>query len=58
MTCSVLKVPLDPNQPTNQPDADLKRVARGSLKTQDAKKSPKIAIWAPSHNFAGLYLRN
>jgi len=31
---------------------------RGSLKTQDQKKSPKIAIWAPSHNFVGLYLRN
>jgi len=27
--------------------------ARGSLKTQDAKKSPKITIWAPSHNFVG-----
>ena len=26
--------------------------------TQDAKKSPKLAIWAPSHNFVGLYLRN
>jgi len=25
---------------------------------QDAKKSAKIAIWAPSHNFVGLYLRN
>jgi len=25
---------------------------------QDAKLSPKIAIWAPSHNFVGLYLRN
>jgi len=24
---------------------------------QDAKKSPKIAIFAPSHNFVGLYLR-
>jgi len=23
-----------------------------------AKKSPKIAIWTPSHNFVGLYLRN
>jgi len=23
---------------------------------QDPKKSPKIAIWAPSHNFVGLYL--
>ena len=22
------------------------------------KKSPKIAIWAPSHNFVGLYFRN
>jgi len=22
------------------------------------KKSPEIAIWAPSHNFVGLYLRN
>jgi len=30
--------------------------ARGSLQIQDAKKSPKIAIWAPSHNFVGLYL--
>ena len=39
-------------------DAGLKPAARGSLKTQDAKKSPKIAIWAPSHNFVGLYLRN
>jgi len=36
----------------------LKRVARGSLKIQDAKESPKIATWAPSHNFVGLYLRN
>jgi len=24
---------------------------------RDAKKSPKIAIWAPSLNFVGLYLR-
>ena len=39
-------------------DACLKPAARGSLKTQDAKKSPKIAIWAPSHNFVGLHLRN
>jgi len=39
-------------------DAGLKRAARGSLKIQDAKKSPKIAIWAPSHNFVRLYLRN
>jgi len=39
-------------------DAGLKRAARGSLKLQDAKKSPKIAIWVSSHNFVGLYLRN
>jgi len=39
-------------------DAGMKRAARGSLKIQDAKKSPKIAICAPSHNFVGLYLRN
>ena len=39
-------------------DAGLKPAARGSLKTQDAKKSAKIAIWAPSHKFVGLYLRN
>ena len=39
-------------------DAGLKPAARGSLKTQDAKKSPKIAIWAPLHKFVGLYLRN
>ena len=39
-------------------NAGLKRAARCSLKIQDAKKSPKIATWAPSHNFVGLYLRN
>ena len=39
-------------------DAGLKPAAHGSLKTRDAKKSPKIAICAPSHNFVGLYLRN
>jgi len=39
-------------------DAGLKPAARGSLQIQDAKKSPKIAIWAPSHNFVGLYLCN
>jgi len=27
---------------------------RCSLKTQDAKKSPNIAIWPPSHKFVGL----
>jgi len=36
----------------------VKRAARGWLEIQDAKKSPKIAISAPSHNFVGLYLRN
>ena len=30
--------------------------ARWKYGTQ--KKSPKIAIWAPSHNFVGLYLHN
>ena len=39
-------------------NASLKCAARGSLQMQDPKKSPKIAIWAPSHNFVGLYLRN
>jgi len=38
-------------------NADPKRDA-GSLKIQDAKMSPKIAIWAKSHKFVGLYLRN
>ena len=39
-------------------DAGLKRVARGSLKIQDAQnRSPKF-IWAPSHIFVGLYLRS
>jgi len=36
-------------------DASLKRAARGSLKIQDAKHRQKFAIWAPSHNFVGLY---
>jgi len=35
-------------------DAGLKRAACGSLKIQDAKKSPKIVIWALSHNIVGL----
>jgi len=34
-------------------DAGVKPAARGSLQTQDAKKSPKIAIWAPSHTSSG-----
>jgi len=25
---------------------------------QDPKKSQQFAIWAPSHTFVGLYLRN
>jgi len=39
-------------------NAGLKCAARGSLEMQDAKTSPKIAIWAPSHKFVGLYHRN
>jgi len=39
-------------------DAGLKRAAQGSLKVQDAKSRQKFAIWALSHNFVGLYLRN
>jgi len=39
-------------------NAGLKCAARGLLKMQDPKKSPKIAIWAPSHNIVRLYLRN
>jgi len=39
-------------------NADLKVAARGSLQMQDPKTSPKIAIWAPSHKFVELYLRN
>jgi len=39
-------------------DAGLKRAARGLPKIQEAKNRQKFAIWAPSHNFVGLYLRN
>jgi len=39
-------------------NAGLICAARGWLKMQDAKMTQKIAIWAPSHNFVGLYLRN
>jgi len=39
-------------------DAGLNHAARGSLKTQDAKSRQKIAIWAASHNFVGLYFCN
>jgi len=36
-------------------NAGLKRVARGSLKIQDAKNRQKVAIWAPFYNFVGLH---
>jgi len=40
-------------------NAGLKHAARGSLKIQDAKnRRQKVAIWAPSNNFVGLYLPN
>jgi len=39
-------------------NAGLKCAARGSLEIQDAKMTQKIAIWAPSHKFVGLNLRN
>jgi len=39
-------------------NAGLKCAAHGSLEIQDAKMMQKIAIYAPSHNFVGLYLRN
>jgi len=39
-------------------NTDLKCAALVSLKIEDAKKSSKIAIWAPLHNFVGQYLRN
>jgi len=39
-------------------DAGLKGAAYNSLKIQDAKKNPKFAICAPSHNFVGLHLHN
>jgi len=39
-------------------NAGLKCAARGSLEMQDPKIRQKLAIWAPSHNFVGPYLRN
>jgi len=39
-------------------NAGLRRAARGSLKIQHVKNRQKVATWAPSHNFVGLYLRN
>jgi len=47
-----------PNLSRRRLDARLKPAARGSLEMKDPKKSPKVAIWAPSHKFVGLYLRN
>jgi len=29
---------------------------RGSLEMQDPKNSQNFAIWAPSHNFVGLFI--
>jgi len=55
MTYYVFSGTLNPTHFTS-----LKCAARGSLKMQDPKKSPKIAILAPLHSFIGLglYLRN
>jgi len=39
-------------------NSGLKRAACGSLKIQHAKNRQKVATWAPSHNFVGLYLCN
>ena len=39
-------------------NAGVKCAARGSLEMQDSKIPPKFTIWAPLHNFDGLYLRN
>jgi len=36
-------------------NAGLKRAARLSLEMQEANYRQKFAIWAPSHNFVGLY---
>jgi len=36
-------------------NACLKYAARGSLKYRTQKLRKKIAIFAPSHNFVGLY---
>jgi len=39
-------------------NAGLKYAASGSLEMQDTKNGQKFAVWAPSHKFVGLYLRN
>jgi len=36
----------------------MKCDARSSLEMQNPKTRPKIAIWAPAHNFVGPYLCN
>jgi len=35
----------------------MKCAARGSLEMQDPKNRQKFAIWAPSQNFVGMYIR-
>jgi len=35
-----------------------KTCCTGRAENTGRKKSPKVAIWAPSHNFVWLYLRN
>jgi len=32
--------------------------AGGTLEIQDTKTTQKVAVWAPSHKFVGLYLRS
>jgi len=39
-------------------NAGLKCAACSSLEMQDPKNRQKFAIWAPSHHFVVLYLRN
>jgi len=38
-------------------NAGLKCAACGWLEMQNAKNRQKFAVWAPLHNFVGLYLR-
>jgi len=44
--------------PVRIQNAGLKHAAHDSLEMQDPKNRQKVAIWAPSHSFVGLYLRN
>jgi len=39
-------------------NAGPKCAACGSLEIQDPKNRQKFAIWTPSPNFVGLYIRN